>query len=126
MKPSSVKSEMDLFADLPVQISESESRYVGIPPVSAIQKDSPITVIAPKSKYYTCLNRSFFVMKFKVTKPDGSDIPEKNSDATPTDLKVSTINYIAQTAFKEVDLSINSVSKIFHGFLNYMYLMIPF
>ena len=104
-----VKSELDIFAAIPSQISKKSSRFDTIPPVSNITPNSAITIIAPKVNSYTDLSKSFFVVKLKIVKEDGSSLPEKDSSTPPVDFKVSAINYLAHTLFKQIDLSLNGV-----------------
>lgn len=96
----SLKSELDLFSTVPVQLAVDESSFLEIHPVASLTDSSPIEFfISGNGEHYLDLSHAILHLQLKVTKKDG-----KNLEATD---KVAPINYILNTLFSECSVFLN-------------------
>lgn len=96
----SLKSELDLFSALPVQLAIEESSFLEIHPVASLNNASPIEFyISGNGEHYLDLSHTILHLQLKVTKKNGADM-----EATD---KVAPINYILNTMFSECSVFLN-------------------
>lgn len=94
-----VNSSLDLFGTPATQTSVSNSRYVVHEPVAALGDGAIEIQISGSSDEYIDLANSLLVVRFKITKPDGTDL-----DA---DTKVAVINNALHSMFSQVEVTLN-------------------
>ncbi len=68
------KSELDLFAVPPTQVSLEKGHWIDHQPVSSVSDDGPITFISPGTEDYVDLSKTILVVRAKVTKADSTDL----------------------------------------------------
>ena len=94
-----LKSELDLFTVPMTQTAIEKNAYVEIAPISALSDTTPLEFfIAGNGEDYIDLNNILLFTRIKITKPDGTAIPE---GAT-----VGLVNYPGCTIYSQVDVSL--------------------
>src|SRR4029434_2033153 len=94
-----LKSELDLFTVPMTQTAIEKNAYVEIAPISALSDTTPLEFfIAGNGEDYIDLNNTLLFTRIKITKPDGTAIPE---GAT-----VGLVNYPGCTIYSQVDVSL--------------------
>ena len=72
-----LKSELDLFTVPMTQTAIEKNAYVEIAPISALSDTTPLEFfIAGNGEDYIDLNNTLLFTRIKITKPDGTAIPE--------------------------------------------------
>ena len=104
-----MKTEMDIFADVPVQSCIQSSKVVSYTPVSTITDDSPIEFLIPASDEYIDWASAYLTLTARIEPVDSTHVMRYNSaDHTTTD-KVGPVNLWLHSLFKQVDLELNGV-----------------
>ncbi|UYV83395.1 hypothetical protein LAZ67_23000870 [Cordylochernes scorpioides] len=99
MEPLCLKSELDLFSGLPIQVAIENSDFEEVHPIATLS-DGPIEFYIPGTfEHYIDPSFIFLQLAVKISKRDGSAI-------TATD-KVGPINYLLNTAFENVEVFLN-------------------
>lgn len=96
-----LKSELDLFEKNFMQLAIENSAFIEVQPVSSISQRGPIEflVSGSSSEKYIDPSQIFLHLKAKIVKRDGTSIP--------AGAKVTPINYILNTAFASMQVSLN-------------------
>ncbi|UYV80743.1 hypothetical protein LAZ67_19001576 [Cordylochernes scorpioides] len=99
MEPLCLKSELDLFSGLPIQVAIQNSDFEEVHPIATLS-DGPIEFYIPGTfEHYIDPSFIFLQLAVKISKRDGSAI-------AATD-KVGPINYLLNTAFENVEVFLN-------------------
>ncbi|UYV85056.1 hypothetical protein LAZ67_X004415 [Cordylochernes scorpioides] len=99
MEPLCLKSELDLFSGLPIQVAIENSDFEEVHPIATLS-DGPIEFYIPGTfEHYIDPSFIFLQLAVKISKRDGSAI-------AATD-KVGPINYLLNTAFENVEVFLN-------------------
>lgn len=96
--PIYLKSELDLFHDVPVQLGIDSSSFLEIYPLSSSQS-SPLEFVISANDNYLDLSHSILHIQVKITKKDGSDLVAADD--------VAPINYFLNTMFGECSVFLN-------------------
>ena len=102
-----MKSEMDIFTDVPTQTCIHSSKIVSHTPVSNITDTGPIEFLIPKTDEYMDLASSYLTVTAKIVKSDGTDLHYVAGDAGNS--KVAPANLWMHSLFRQVDLELNGV-----------------
>jgi hypothetical protein len=95
-----LKSELDLFNDVPLQLGIDSSSFVEIHPVSSLSDKTPIEFyISGNGEHYLDLAHTILHIRLKVTKKNGSDLADADA--------VAPVNYILNTMFSECSIFLN-------------------
>lgn len=98
-----VSSAYDLFAPAPTHGSSLRSRLSEFTPTTSLTGTGPIEIVVPAtSQYYLDLARSFFHVKLKVTKADGTGL-----SANRDNVKVYPSDLFMHATIKSVELRAN-------------------
>ncbi|UYV63042.1 hypothetical protein LAZ67_2002929 [Cordylochernes scorpioides] len=99
MEPLCLKSELDLFSGLPIQVAIENSDFEEVHPIATLS-DGPIEFYIPGTfEHYIDPSFIFLQLAVKISKRDGSAL-------AATD-KVGPINYLLNTAFENVEVFLN-------------------
>ncbi|UYV63311.1 hypothetical protein LAZ67_2003713 [Cordylochernes scorpioides] len=99
MEPLCLKSELNLFSGLPIQVAIENSDFEEVHPIATLS-DGPIEFYIPGTfEHYIDPSFIFLQLAVKISKRDGSAI-------AATD-KVGPINYLLNTAFENVEVFLN-------------------
>ncbi|UYV84452.1 hypothetical protein LAZ67_X002229 [Cordylochernes scorpioides] len=99
MEPLRLKSELDLFSGLPIQVAIENSDFEEVHPIATLS-DGPIEFYIPGTfEHYIDPSFIFLQLAVKISKRDGSAL-------AATD-KVGPINYLLNTAFENVEVFLN-------------------
>lgn len=110
-------TELDLFAVPPTQTSIERDVYTEHRPISILNSESAITFVIPTPlDEYMQLREMMFYIKIRIDlrKINGGDITSADWD------KVSTVNYLLHSIFKQVEVEINN-KTITGGMPTYAY-----
>ena len=95
-----IKSELDLFTVPSTQTSIEQGQWVEYHPIAKFSDGGPIEFhVAGSGSEYLDLAQSQILVKFKVTKKDGSNLAE--------DDQVGPVNLFLHSLFSQVDASLN-------------------
>jgi hypothetical protein len=94
--PECSKSELDLFAVPPTQVSLEKGRWIDHQPVSSVSDDGPITFMSSGTEDYVDLSKTILVVRAKVTNADLTDLG--------ADAKVGPVNNFLHSLFRQVDV----------------------
>jgi hypothetical protein len=107
-----LKSELDLFNGVPLQMGIDSSSFVEIHPVSSISEKNPIEFyISGSGEHYLDLAYTILHTRIKITKKNGADLAATDH--------VAPINYILNTLFSECAIFLNDKQVASQG--NYSY-----
>ncbi|UYV68060.1 hypothetical protein LAZ67_5002936 [Cordylochernes scorpioides] len=99
MEPLCLKSELDLFSGLPIQVAIENSDFEEVHSIATLS-DRPIKFYIPGTfEHYIDPSFIFLQLGVKISKRDGSAL-------AATD-KVGPINYLLNTAFENVEVFLN-------------------
>ncbi|UYV63397.1 hypothetical protein LAZ67_2003955 [Cordylochernes scorpioides] len=99
MEPLCLKSELDLFSGLPIQVAIENSDFEEVHPIATLS-DGPIEFYIPGTfEHYIDPSFIFLQLAVKISKRDGSAL-------AATD-KVGPINYLLNTAFENRNALLN-------------------
>lgn len=95
-----LKSELDLFTDVGIQLGIDSSSFLEVYPVSSLSDSVPIDfIISSNLDIYLDLSHTILHIQVKITKKGGSNL-------TATD-DVAPINYFLNTMFSECSVFLN-------------------
>lgn len=95
-----LKSELDLFSNLPTQLAIDSSSFVQIHPLSSISENAPIEFyISGNGEHYLDLAHSILHIQIKILKRNNSILADADN--------VAPINYILNTMFSELSVFLN-------------------
>lgn len=94
------KSELDLFVIPPTQTAIEKGQFIEYHPLANIRDGGPVEFnISGSGEEYLDLSASYLYVKVKITKSDGSPLPEKEP--------VAPVNLFLHAIFSQVDVSLN-------------------
>lgn len=95
-----MKSELDLFNNVPTQLSIDESSFIEIHPIAALTHQTPVEFyITGNGDQYLDLAHTLLHLRIKVTKKNGTDLVAEDV--------VAPINYLLNTMFSECSIYLN-------------------
>ena len=95
-----VKSELDLFAVPPTQMSIDDGRWVEHQPLTSLDSGGPIEFMLPGTgDAYLDLANTYLLIRAKVVRGDGTDLA--------ADTQVAPVNNWLHSLFSQVDVYIN-------------------
>lgn len=104
----------DFFSTPPVMLSEEESYYMKVFPVTSIDNQAPIIYeFDVDDGHYADLNNCFHYVRLRLMKGDRTSEIEENRDANDAviadgdEQKVAPINYFGNTLFENIELYLN-------------------
>lgn len=98
-----LKSELNIFNELPTQLSVENGQWVWHKPISSIGSSSVIEFAVPGSgEYYTDLAMTMLYCKVKIVKTDGT--------ALPTGANVALVNNSLHSLFKQCEVKLNDTT----------------
>lgn len=105
-------SELDLFEVLPTQTSVDESRYESFHPLTSIERGGPVEFRAQAGENeYMDLSESLLYFSGVILDDKGEAIDDTvENNNIPALAKVFPINYLGATAFKNIEITLNSKS----------------
>lgn len=107
-----LKSELDLFNGVAVQLGIDSSSFIEIHPIATLSNQSPIEFyVSGNGENYIDLSHTLFHLRVKVQK-------KSNANLAATD-NVAPINYILNTMFSECTVFLNE--KLVSSQANYSY-----
>ncbi|GBO12257.1 Uncharacterized protein F54H12.2 [Araneus ventricosus] len=99
--PICLKSELDLFSSLPIQLAIDNSSFAQIHPISSLTDKAPIEfLISGNGEHYLDLAHTILHLQVKIVKKAA------NAVLTDTD-HVAPINYILNTMFSQFSIFLN-------------------
>ncbi|UYV84544.1 hypothetical protein LAZ67_X002577 [Cordylochernes scorpioides] len=99
MEPLCIKSELDLFSGLPIQVAIENSDFEEVHPIATLS-DGPIEFYIPGTfEHYIDPSFIFLQLAVKISKRNGSTLADTN--------EVGPINYLLNTAFENIEVFIN-------------------
>ena len=111
-----LKSELDLFSALPIQLAVEDSSFVEIHPVASLGEKSPIEFyLSGSGEFYLDLAYTILNLKVKIVKKNGSDIIDTDH--------VGPLCYFLNTMFSECTIYLNSkqiASQANHAYCSYL------
>ena len=94
------KSELDLFALPPTQVSIDKGQWTEFRPVSSLTEFGPIEFnVAGSGEEYTDLSQTYLHLKVKIVKPDGTDLAQ--------DEHVGPVNNFLHSLMSQVEVYLN-------------------
>ena len=87
-----LKSELNLFAVPPTQISLKKGHWTEHQPVSSVADGGPITFLCPGTEDYVDLSKMLLTVRAKVTNADGTSLE--------AGAKVGVVNNFLHSLFK--------------------------
>jgi len=115
---SAVGVDLDLFSDIPINVSHEWSRYTKLPTITNLQNDdlSSFEFVISPSNFYTDLKKCQLELFFKVLKVDGG----VKSDVTyPADGDVAICNLPLHLLIERVEVLLGSSMEIVSDVDNY-------
>ncbi|GBM27869.1 hypothetical protein AVEN_216368-1 [Araneus ventricosus] len=110
--PICLKSELDLFEKVPIQLSIEGSAFAEIQPVASLSENSPLEFfISCNGDQYLDLAYSILHLQIKVVKKNGGIIENAKY--------IAPINYILNTLFSELSVFLNDRQVV--NQVNYAY-----
>lgn len=95
-----LKSELDLFNDVPIQLGIDSSTFLEAHPVASLSENTPIEFyISGNGEHYLDLSHTILQLRVKIVKKNGADLGDTND--------VAPINYFLNTIFSELSLFLN-------------------
>lgn len=111
-----LKSELDLFNGVPIQLGIDASSFVEIHPLASLSETTPLEFyISGHGENYLDLSHTLLHLRIKVTK--------KNGDNLGADDDVAPINYILKTLFSECAVFLNDkqvASQVNYAYRSYL------
>ncbi|XP_054723116.1 uncharacterized protein F54H12.2-like [Uloborus diversus] len=97
-----LKSELDLFQDVPMQLGIDSSTFVEIHPIASLTEHSPIEfLISSSGNQYVDISHTLLHLQLQVLKADDTLLTDTEK------LKVAPINYLLNTIFSECGVFLN-------------------
>lgn len=94
------KSELDLFMIPPTQTAIEKGHFIEFHPLANIRDGGPVEFnISGSGEEYVDLSSSYLYVKVKITKADGTTLPENE--------QVAPINLFLHALFSQIDVSLN-------------------
>lgn len=107
-----LKSELDLFNNVPIQLGIESSSFLEIHPVASLTDESPIEFyVSGTGENYIDLAHTMLHLRIKITKANGTNLAEGDN--------VGPINYVLNTMFSECSVFLND--KQISSQVNYSY-----
>ena len=111
-----LKSELDLFSALPIQLAVEDSCFVEIHPVASLGEKAPIDFfISGSGEFYLDLAYTILNLKVKIVKKNGSDLVETDH--------VAPLCYFLNTMFSKCTIYLNGkqiASQTNHAYRSYL------
>lgn len=95
-----LKSELDLFNDVPIQLGIDSSTFLEVHPVASLSENTPIEFyISGNGEHYLDLSHTILQLRVKIVKKNGTNLADTDD--------VAPINYFLNTIFSELSLFLN-------------------
>ena len=98
-----ISESMNLFEMPTVDVGVSKIRYVEYKPLNQLNQDVGLEFEIPNSgNQYIDLRRTYLMCKVRVKKADGTDLPDKDTDAVGAN--VAPVNNFLHSLYSQVDI----------------------
>ncbi len=102
------KSELELFTVPPTQIAIDSGYWHEVHPKNTLTTSGPYEFHITSDPHWMDLSRNYIHMKLKITKSDGTDIPEPTLVNNVSKYPCAPINLLGKTFFKQIKLWLNN------------------